>query len=53
MLLSQVFHCVDEAANHSHTELSSSNGGRLLRISQDSIFDEVKQLDRSKAKHGR
>jgi len=23
-----------------------------LRISQDSIFDEVKQLDKSKAKHG-
>jgi len=24
----------------------------MLRISQDSIFDEVKQLDKSKAKHG-
>jgi len=33
MLLSQVFHCADEAANHSHTKLSSSNRERLLRIS--------------------
>jgi len=47
------FHYADEAGKHSHTELNSSNRGRLLRISLDSIFDEIKQLDRSKVKHGR
>jgi len=45
------FHCADEVANHSHTKLSSSNRGRLLRISQDSILDEVTQLVKNKAKH--
>jgi len=49
---SQVSFCANKATNHSHTEFSSSNRGRLLRISKDSAFDEVKQLDKGKPKHG-
>ena len=52
LLLSQVFFCADKARNHSHTELSSTNIGRLLRISKDSAFDEAKYLDKGKEKHG-
>jgi len=52
LLLSQVSLCADKARNYSHTELSSSNRGRLLRISKDSVFDEAKHLGKGKTKHG-